>query len=772
MYARMIQNDMSKSKIITLTIAIFVAAATMLISLTAVLAVNLTGAIETLMEQAETPHFMQMHSGEIDKARLADFARKNENVEEFQIIDFLNIEGTQITFGKRNLGGNMQDNGFSIQSEEFDYLLDLEGNIIAPRDGEVYVPLCYWKNATTEVGKKVVVCGKEFKVAGFLRDSQMNASLSSSKRFLITEKDYREIEPKGKVEYLIEFRLKDITKLSAFETSYISAGLESNGPAVTYRLFKMFNMFSDGMVAGVLLLISLLVVAIAFLCIRFTLLAKMEEDYREIGVMKAIGLRVKDIKRMYLAKYAAIGLVGSFVGYRLSLAFQGKILENIRLFMGESKNAFYAPFFAMLGVALVFLVMMIYVNTILRRFRKISSAEAIRFGTKQEKASGTNHFCLSDNRILPTNLFLGIKDVLTKKKLYLTMLIVLILAVFIMVVPQNLYHTVSAKSFSTYMGVGECDIRIDIQQTDNILEKAEEVLKELQNDSMVVQTAPFVTKTFRTNAEESIKVELGNHTSFPVAYSQGKPPVGDNEIALSSINAQELAKKVGDTITLLLPEKNRVMEKNFTVCGVYADVTNGGKTAKATFTNDIAQAMWCKIYIELADSATAKEKAAEYSVKFSYAKVSDIEEYIAQTYGQTISAVKMASYVAVIVALAISILVTLLFMKMLVAKDKYSIAALKAFGFSNRDIANQYLARGMFVLLAGMILGTVLANTLGQAIAGVVISSFGASTFQFVINPLLAYVLFPLLMIGTVFIATLFGTAGIKKVKISENIKE
>ena len=49
---------------------IFVVAAAMLVSLAAILVVNLSGALNTLMTQAKTPHFMQMHSGEIDSARL------------------------------------------------------------------------------------------------------------------------------------------------------------------------------------------------------------------------------------------------------------------------------------------------------------------------------------------------------------------------------------------------------------------------------------------------------------------------------------------------------------------------------------------------------------------------------------------------------------------------------------------------------------------------------------------------------------------------------
>ena len=50
-----------------------------------------------------------------------------------------------------------------------------------------------------------------------------------------------EIKDLGSIEYLIEFRLKDFSAFGAFETAYASAGLEANGPTVTYTLFKMMN---------------------------------------------------------------------------------------------------------------------------------------------------------------------------------------------------------------------------------------------------------------------------------------------------------------------------------------------------------------------------------------------------------------------------------------------------------------------------------------------------------------------------------------------------
>ncbi|MFD3270804.1 FtsX-like permease family protein [Paenibacillus dendritiformis] len=772
MYYRIIRNDILKSKAVTLTTMIFIAAAAMLVSLAAILVVNLSGALDTLMTQAKTPHFMQMHSGEIDTARLTSFAEQNSNVDEFQVLEFLNMDGSQIRFGDRSLANSVQDNGFSIQSEKFDYLLDLDGNVINVSDGELYVPISYMKDNTTKVGDKAVISGKEFTVAGFLRDSQMNSMLSSSKRFLVSRNDYAELKNHGNIEYLIEFRLKDLSKLSEFETAYASAGLEANGPAITYPLFKTINAVSDGMMIGVVLLVSVLVVTIAFMCIRFTLLAKIEDDYREIGVMMAIGLRISDIKKIYLAKYAAIAAAGCILGFALSFLFKGMLLENIRLYMGESENSSFALLFGIFGILLVFLAIIAYVSGVLRRFRKISAAEAIRFGTSQEKTAGAKRFNLSGNRLFNTNIFLGVKDVLARKKLYATMHAVLVISAFIIIVPQNLYNTISSKNFIKYMGIGNSDIRIDIQQTGNISEKAAEIIKTLSSDSAISKYAVLTTKTFKAKtedgSEERLKIELGDHSIFPVEYAEGRAPAAEDEIALSAMNANELSTKVGEIITLVIEGK----EKNLTVSGIYSDITNGGKTAKAVFTDNSADIMWYVICAELSDPSLIDSKVLEYADRFDYAKVSDIDEYMAQTYGSTISSVGKASKSAIAVALIISVLITLLFMKMLVAKDRYSIAVMKAFGFTNSDIQVQYVSRSVFVLIVGIVLGTLLANTLGERLAGAVISSFGASTFHFTVNPLAAYLFSPLLMIGSVLIATIIGTSGMGQVKISENIKE
>ncbi len=772
MNSRIIYKNILRNKVVSFTTVLFVTVAAMLMSLATMLTVDMLGAIDSLMADAKTPHFMQMHSGTIGRSDLEAFAENNSNVEDYQTIEFLNVDNSKITLGKNTLAGSVQDNGFCVQSERFDFLLDLDNRRISPKDGEVYVPVCYFKDGLVKEGDQASIGDRTFTVAGFVRDSQMNSALASSKRFVVSEADYDLLEQIGSVEYLIEFRLYDLSELSAFETAYNAAGLPAGGPALTWPLFKIISAVSDGIMIAVIMLVGLLVILIALLCIRFTLLAKIEEDYREIGAMKAVGMRTSDIRRIYLAIYASIAAMGCIIGFLLSLLLKKSMQESIRLNFGNGSSSAFTMMLGSAGAALVFLLVLFYVNMNLRRFHKISAVQALSFGAVQEPVSGFGRMKLSANRLLSTNLFLGIKDVLSRKRLYFTMLAVIILASFIMIVPQNLYHTISGDDFVAYIGVGRCDMRIDIQQTSQIDQKTADIGTYLNGDQDVEEYALFTTKTFGVKTDgdtaENMKIELGDHSVFPLQYSSGRMPVKENEIALSSMNAEEIGKNVGDRLILLTANG----EKELSVCGIYPDITNGGKTAKAVFQDDTAETAWSMICVTLADQRLLSDKIEMFSNQFSFAKISGIEEYMAQTFGQTLHSVKTASLVAILAAFAVTLLVTLLFMKLLAVKDRYSIAVMRASGFTGSDIRAQYAWRAAFILAAGIIAGTILAGTLGEKISGMAMSSIGAAAFHFTVNPLFTYLLSPVIMALAALLATVCGTFRAGDVHIYESIKE
>lgn len=774
MYSKLIINDIRKSKLISITVAVFIAAAAVLTSAAAMLGINLFGAVDHLLEEAKAVHFLQMHSGEIDEQCLQNFADTQGNVEAYQLARFLNVNGTDIFIGESSLEDSVQDNGFSTQNIDFDFLLDLDGEVIHPASGEVYVPLSYKKDGSAKLGDTLTVYGVQLTVAGFLRDSAMNPDITGSKRFLISEYDLKRLESFGSMEYLIEFRLKDPAKFQAFQSDYFAAKLPANGPPVISRpLLAMMNAITDGMMIAVLVMISMLVIIVAFLCIRFTLLAKIEEDYKEIGVLKAVGLRARDIAKLYSAKYGAIAGAACVFGFLLSFPLCVPLMENIRIYMGDSGRGM-APFMGALGALLIFLAVMWYVKAVLRRFRKIPTAQAVRFGAPIEKSKTAKGFCFSENRFLSRNAFLGVKDVLSRKKLYVTMFAVLVISFFILIVPQNIYSTISARSFMTYMGIGENDFSVHLSQTQtgNVQQAAADITLALAKDENIERYTVLSGMVFNMPGKdgrvERLRVDLGDHNAFPVMYLVGGAPETDTEIALSSLNAEELGKTVGDELSLIVDGK----EKHMTVCGIYSDITNAGKTAKASFETRDADLMRVVIPVELYDKTATEEIAAKYQTEFSFATVAAADEYVHQTFGGTLDAIQKASYASTAAAVLLTILVTLLFMKMLVVKDRYSIAILKSMGFTASDIRRQYMTRSIIVTALGIIAGVILANTLGEKIGGVLISSFGGTTFSFVVNPWFAYLLSPLLMGACVIVATVLGVSDIRRLKISEYIKE
>jgi len=777
MYSNIIKNDIRKSKLITVIITAFILVAAMLTALTAILTMNLSGAIDNMLRSAKTVHFMQMHTGDVDLLKLKSFVDAQEAVEDYQVLPFLNIDGAEIRFGDNSLADSVQDNGLSIQSEKFDFLLDLDNNIIHPSNGEIYFPIYYMQEGNVKLGDKVTIHGVDFTLAGFLRDSTMNAALVSSKRFLVSEADLNKILEFGQLEQLIEFRLRKGVSYADFETAYFDARLPANGPPViTYTQIRLMNSLTDGIMIGVLALIVLLVIIVAFLCIRFTLIAKIQEDYREIGVLKAVGMRVGDIKKLYMVKYGVIAGIACVLGFLLSVPLSEPFMQNIRLYMGESdrQTLLMSLLCGFMGAAVIYGIVLLYVNGVLQRFRSISAAQAVRFGAPREKSKSARGFRLSNNRLFPRNVFLGIKDVLTRKNLYVTMLTVLIISAFIMIVPQNIYSTISAKSFITYMGMGICDAALYIKptQTEDAEQKGTEAAKTLAADENVEKYAVKTTRMFDMKMDDGstqkLRVSLGDHTTYPITYTQGTVPQTEWEIAISTLYADDLAKTVGDEIVITVDG----MEKRLTVSGIYSDITNGGRTAQAIFKADSGEILSVGIAVTYRPGVDAKAITAQYKEQFSFAQVYGIEENINQMFGPMIDAVKTASYAAIGVTVLLTVLVTVLFMKMLVSKDRYSIAILKSMGFTGKDICGQYLTRSVIVLVLGVVIGTIMANTLGEYVGVAIISAFGATAFDFVVNPFFAYMVSPLLIAACVYIAALLGISDIRPLKISEHIKE
>lgn len=773
MFRQMSKNEFRRNRFIPVTITLLIAIAALVTALAAQMTFTLSRAIDRLMEQAKTPHFMQMHGGEADEQEIAEFAAGREEVEAFQILPFYNVPGARIVNNGQSLAASVQDNGFSVQPQKFDYLFDLDGTKIDPEEGELYLPLYYYNEKFAVKGDRLTVAGIPFHVAGYVRDSQMNPAMSSSKRFIVHPADLEKLKAAAEMESLIEFRLKDLGSISNFSTAYTEAGLDANGPSLTWSLFKLANGISDGTTIVVLLLLALLLLVITFLCVRFALMAKMEEDYREIGVMKAIGIRVSSIRKMYFHQYFMMTVAGCLIGVALSLPLLGRLTDSLELLYGPSDNPTSAFLFALPGALLIGIPVLLYVWKVLGRFKKISAVEAIRNGAPEEKKTkATRILSLNNSRGKCLQPLLAVKDVLARRKLYRTVFLVFLIASFMMILPQNLYSTISHPSFIGYLGLGESDLLFNIQGGEQVDERGQELLEALRQDGEVADAELYLASHLRAkNADgESllVPVSFGEQEKFSAKYSQGKTPGGEGEIALSVLVADELKKNVHDTLELMRDGE----WQSFTVSGIYSDITNGGKTLKLSGEPWGDEFLWAAIPVVLKEGVSPQAVIERYQAQFPGVKGADSAENTRQMLGPMQSSLQGLRISGVIAALAVTFLIVYLFVRMLVIKDTRELALQKILGSTDRELKRQILLRMFFLAITAAILGAVLASTLGEFVGSAMISSFGAASLKFVLNIPLVLFLGPLVLSLVTIPAVYMGSRALRTFNLAESLKE
>jgi len=759
MFLKIVKNDFIRKKIITGAVCVFITMAVILGASATNIIANLIQSMSQLQKCAVPSDITYMHSGKYDQAKINKFTeQQRENIAMQETTILLNLDGANIHFGKNEtMDGTIQQSSFVVQNKKFDFILDLDNEKLDVKKGKVAVPIYLMKQFDLKIGDTITVKSeghqKAFVISDYARDFEMNSPLTSSKRFVINQADYNEMLKKqgGKLEYLIEFKLNKNGDSQAVQTAYTKAGLPANGPTVTGKMFMLFNAMSDATVTMVIILISILLIIIASLCIRLTFLATIDEDLREIGVMKAMGISKKDIKKVYLIKYRVMSVVAGIIGYLLSFVVVNLFNANMRLYISSNLSGSLKYVLSLIAPLFVYFMIVMYCKKVLKTIDKISAVDALRTDIMERGKNPKYSFPLLKNKFLSTNIYMGLRDVWKRFKLYRLLIIIFVVSTFIIILPINMYNTMNSPSFSTYSGIGKCDMRIDLRRTDTITEDFKKLQEELKNDSDIKKYAPYITCSYQVkNAEGSfdyINIETGDFSSFPLTYLNGRAPKGEGEISISYVNASKdvLNKKVGDEVVV----KVSGTEKTMKVCGIYQDITNGGKTAKADTSLGLNEdaVLWYIVNVDVAMGVDIRKKMDYYQNTYDSAQVNDMKEYTKQTLGNMIDQMSTIVICGIAIAVIIVILITALFIKMLLSKDMSQIAIMRSVGLTSKNVKHQYMAGTLMVLILGIIFGVLASNYLGEFLVSMAMSSMGAARIQFVVVAWQTLLLCPLALI-------------------------
>ncbi len=775
----LVYNDIRKNKIISIVLLLFLLLSATLMAGGLRVAGTMLSATAGLDRIATPPEYLQMHKGDYDAEAVQAFSDTHSYIRDSIVVSMLNIDNANIFYDGGTLENCLMDNGFVTQNTEFDYLLDMNQEIATVQDGEVGVSVYYYEELGIKPGDIITIRDGNYKkdltVVTLIRDAQMNAPLTSSKRFLISEADQRELsEHTGEWEYSFEYLLEPGTDTAVLEKDYINAGMPSNGVAITGSLLNLMNTLSYGLIVFLLMIVSLLLIFIALLCLSYIIKATLTEEHRAIGTMKAIGFSLRSIEKMYLMKYMLLAITAGAIGYFVAIPFSSLCSQSVILYCGTGTTVWMQWVYPIVGIVLLELLITMRCKKMIRKNLKSTVVELLR---GEDYKHNEGHYKLPKKKWKNANAVIAFGELSCKWKEYIVLFLVFVLSTFLILLPINMQTTIQDPSFITYMGIGQCDIRVDMQYSNDNEEKAkfEEqrklLLTQLEQDKEIDQYAVFQTgyiQVQNTNEWEYLRVSSGDETVFPLAYLEGEAPQEEKDIAISYMEATELNKAVGDTVTIKVAEDTL----DYTVSGIYQDVTYGGKTAKAQMMFPDQAIEGYVIYLDVQDGASVSEKATEIRELVSGGRVTPITEFVKQTLGGISGHMGTMIVAATVLSLLLVILISMMFLQLVTAREHSAVAIKKALGFTNRDIRIQFGIRILAIQVVAVILGAILTNTLGEVIFGALVSMAGSARITMLISPIVSYLVCPAAQILVCIVTVVSATRVVKKYHIRDQIME
>lgn len=787
MYLKILKKSFKNKKSINFILLIFITLATLFIAGSINNMLIIINGMDNFIEKAELADFYvvsaiheKQDAEAIDDKNVLDFLDNNEHVDEYYADKILFAANTNLIIkddeSLATNGGTCIINHINIHKQKF---FDEDNNIITDiEDGTLYVKRGILLSNDLKVGDYITIktdngYAKKFKIAGYCKDAFLGSEMMGVARVIVSENDFEEMcsetdLPFGKM-YSIESN-----DVKSFKEDYHEQSINAMFDADQQLIKSTYVM--NMVIAGVILLISMCLIVIAFVMLRFTIIFTINEEYKEIGIMKAIGLKEKSIRLLYVVKYFVISTVGVLLGFIGSIPFSKVLLNSVvaEMYIEINANNILINFIISLLVAVI-VVLFAYSGT--KKIKKFTPMDAIRNGNNGERFNKKGIFKLEKSHKKATT-FLALNDVCSELKKYLVLFFATIIGVWLVVMPVNTINTLQSEEIAAWFGMPDCDYCISDEEiiTELILDSSKQnyvdFLNEIEQrfvDNNIAVSNISTELMFRfkirkgDKSYKSLSLQgIGTDTDM-YFYDEGEPPILENEVALTHITAREIDAGIGDTVYVSFGEE----ERPFVVTALYQSMNNMGEGIRFTQDAELDYSFVSGVFaVQITfEKNVDKEKVEEILPEY---KIETIKEYIDRMIGGISEQLVSVKILVLTLVIIINIMIVMLMQKMFLLREQGEMGMLKAIGFSNKDIIIWQTKRIMLVLFAGITIGVLTGTPFSQITSGQVFKFMGASKIEFVINPMEVYLIYPVALFVATVIGCVITMLKVRKISIQE----
>jgi putative ABC transport system permease protein len=235
------------------------------------------------------------------------------------------------------------------------------------------------------VGNKITINGKNFVVNGIYQKQGAGFSTETDDNIHLTPRDFEKITGNKNVSGML-LRVSNVDNVEAIaaETEMVigeNHGNEDFASAITMSsiLESIQNVIS--IISVVLLAIAAIALVVASIGIMNTMLTSVMERTHEIGIMKAIGARNRDVMSIFLWEGVLISLIGGSVGIVLGILGASGLSSGSSSFFGGGIGLAPVVTVWSVGLALAVAVLVGVLSSLYpaRKAAKMSPIEAVRY---------------------------------------------------------------------------------------------------------------------------------------------------------------------------------------------------------------------------------------------------------------------------------------------------------------------------------------------------------------------------------------------------------
>lgn len=784
MYLNILKKDLKRKRAMNLILLLFIILATMFVASSVNNVINVTTALDRYFEMANVPDYFVVAMNKNLAVDIDETVRSASAVDHYETEDILYLSTENFIYEDGDIV--LEQGTHLVQSDIYmNYFLP-DGNILETvGQGELYMAESKADAFGIDVGDKLTIevngVSREFVLADKIKDALFASGQFTITRYIISEEDFAcflsaenaEEYYGGTLVYLYSSNME--TALPQIKPLVDNSLLTMDKASV--KFFYIFDMI----VVGILLVVSILLIIIAFVVLRFTISFTLSEEFREIGVMKAIGIGNFKIRGLYLVKYMGLSVIGAAIGLAFSFLF-GKMLMSISsqaIIVGNQSPILVNILCAVLVIA----VILLFCYGCTGKVKKLTPIDAIRNGQTGERFRKKSLMSLSKSKF-PMAPFLALNDIVSSPRRYSIITLTFFLCLALLLVLSATVSTMNSNSLATAFGWAGCDICLDNkiimecmqedgrERLEKHLEEMEQTLAESGIPAKCYQEIMFMMPVSFGENESNIAIYQGTGSTMDMyEYTAGISPQNTDEIAITRIAAENLDANIGDTVTV----KNIDGDKEYIISAFFQSMNMQGSGIRLhsdAYINYVQAAGSPYTQIAFTDHPDSKEierRMEEIRRIFpEYENIRTCAEAVADMLGitETLDAVK--SFV-VVLSILLAALITVLMERSFIAKEQGEIALMKAVGIRNGKIYAYHTLRFLFVGIIVVMIGEIFAMPLTHLCMDPIFEMMGMELApSYVIDPVEMYLVFPVVILVTTAVSAFLTSIYTRKIKPSD----